>query len=59
MRKEIYQTFAKDLVKRGLAYPCFCSAEELDEIRKAQEAEKADMGYYGSMQSAEICPLKK
>ena len=48
MRKEIYQTFAKDLVKRGLAYPCFCSAEELDEIRKAQEAEKADMGYYGS-----------
>ncbi len=46
-RKEIYQTFAKDLVRKGLAYPCFCSAEELDAIRKEQEAKKADMGYYG------------
>ncbi len=46
-RKEIYQTFAKDLVRKGLAYPCFCSAEELDSIRKIQEEKKADMGYYG------------
>ncbi|MBQ7974639.1 MAG: glutamate--tRNA ligase, partial [Clostridia bacterium] len=36
MRKEIYQTYAKSLVEKGLAYPCFCSAEELDEIRKTQ-----------------------
>lgn len=46
-RREIYQTFAKELVRKGLAYPCFCTAEELDEIRKSQESEKADMGYYG------------
>ena len=31
-RKEIYQAFAKRLVEQGLAYPCFMSAEELDEI---------------------------
>ena len=47
MRKEIYQTYAKSLVERGLAYPCFCSAEELDEIRKTQEANKQNPGYYG------------
>ncbi len=38
-RKEIYQAFAKSLVEQGLAYPCFMTAEELDEIRAAQENE--------------------
>ncbi len=46
-RKEIYQVYVKDLVKKGYAYPCFVTAEELDEIRKAQEEAKVDIGYYG------------
>lgn len=46
-RKEIYQAYCKDLVKKGLAYPCFCSAEELDKVRTAQEADKITPGYYG------------
>lgn len=45
-RKEIYHVFAKNLVKQDLAYPCFCSAEELDEIRAAQENESVK-GYWG------------
>lgn len=45
-RKEIYQTYAKALVEQDLAYPCFCSAEELDEIRTAQENESTK-GYWG------------
>ena len=45
-RKEIYQAYAKNLVEQGLAYPCFCSAEELDEIRNAQENESIK-GYWG------------
>ena len=45
-RAEIYQTFAKSLTEQGLAYPCFCSAEELDEIRAAQENESIK-GYWG------------
>lgn len=45
-RKEIYQTIAKDLVANGLAYPCFCSPEELDTTRQAQEAEGVNKGYY-------------
>ncbi len=47
-RAEVYQTFVKDLVKKGLAYPCFCSEEDLDAIRKEQTDNKVDdIGYYG------------
>lgn len=46
-RKEIYQICAKELMKQGYAYPCFCTAEQLDEIRKEQEEKKEDIGYYG------------
>ena len=46
-RKEIYQTYAKDLVEKGLAYPCFCSADELNKIRERQEKLKIVPGYYG------------
>lgn len=45
-RKDIYQAYAKSLVEQGLAYPCFCSAEELEEIRAKQENEDIK-GYYG------------
>ena len=38
-RKDIYQCYAKSLVAQGLAYPCFMTPEELDEIRAAQENE--------------------
>ena len=46
-RAEIYKTFAKDLVKKGLAYPCFCTPEELNELREKQIAAKITPGYYG------------
>ena len=47
-RKEIYHAYAKYLVEKGLAYPCFCSKENLDETRKIQELNKERIGYYGS-----------
>ncbi|MCL2300113.1 MAG: glutamate--tRNA ligase [Firmicutes bacterium] len=46
-RKEIYHTYAKALVEQGLAYPCFCSAGELDALRGTQESEGVNKGYYG------------
>ena len=46
-RKEIYQAFAKHLIEEGKAYPCFCSEEEISEIRKNQERNKGRIGYYG------------
>ncbi|MDS0526054.1 glutamate--tRNA ligase [Clostridium sp. SHJSY1] len=47
LRKEIYSTFAKALVKKGLAYPCFCTPEELNSTREKQMAEKVTPGYHG------------
>lgn len=47
LRKEIYQTYAKQLVREGKAYPCFCSPEELEQIRSEQVAQKLTPGYYG------------
>ncbi len=47
-RVEIYQTVAKALVKQGLAYPCFCTADELSSMRQQQEKEgTAIWGYFG------------
>ena len=47
-RKEIYHAFIKYLIEIGRAYPCFCTKEELDEMREAQERSKVRTGYYGS-----------
>lgn len=47
LRKEIYQAYAKYLISQGKAYPCFCTQEELDEIRQKQESAKIRPGYYG------------
>ena len=46
-RREIYQTFAKDLISKGLAYPCFMSEEEIKEIREKQSDNKERIGIYG------------
>ena len=47
IRKDIYHVFCKKLVEEGLAYPCFCSADEISAIREDQEAKKLLPGYYG------------
>lgn len=46
-RKEIYQSYAKYLISQGKAYPCFCTPEDVEEIRAKQEAAKIRPGYYG------------
>ena len=46
-RKRFYHVFAKKLVKQGMAYPCFCTEDELVKMHEAQEAEKANFGYFG------------
>lgn len=46
-RKDIYHVFAKQLVSEGKAYPCFCTEDELSDIRKQQEEEKDNFGYFG------------
>ena len=46
-RIDIYNTFAKYLVENDYAYPCFCTSEDLEDIRKFQEETKDRIGYYG------------
>ena len=46
-RAEIYHVFAKKLVQEGMAYPCFCTEEELSAMREKQETAKQTTGYYG------------
>ena len=46
-RKEIYDIVLKEMIRRNKAYPCFCTEEELTELRKVQEVNKVRPGYYG------------
>lgn len=46
-RADIYKVCIKYLLEKGLAYPCFATQEELNEIRKRQEQMKIIPGYYG------------
>lgn len=47
LRKEIYQCYAKQLVSMGMAYPCFCSEDDLAKMRETQIEGKHNFGYYG------------
>ncbi|MBE6667990.1 MAG: glutamate--tRNA ligase [Ruminococcaceae bacterium] len=40
MRGSIYQTYAKQLVREGKAYPCFTTEEELEELSKVNKKEE-------------------
>jgi len=46
-RAEIYHAYAKELIKKGLAYPCFCTEEDLEKTREYQTENKLLPGYYG------------
>ena len=46
-RRDIYRTVIKQMIIDGSAYPDFCTPEDLDAIRKVQEANKVLPGYYG------------
>jgi glutamyl-tRNA synthetase len=46
-RTEIYREHAKQLVDGGHAYPCFCTSERLDVLRKEQMQNKTKLGYDG------------
>lgn len=46
-RADIYKIVIKELIKKGRAYPCFCSKSDLDELRLVQQANNVIPGYYG------------
>lgn len=58
-REEIYKTFVYDLINKGLAYPCFCTAQELGELREKQIKEKITPGYYGQYAKCRNMPTEE
>ena len=58
-RREIYHTFTKYLIEIGRAYPCFCTKEDLDDLRKHQEERKFRTGYYGRYAKCRILPIEE
>lgn len=46
-RAEVYHAYAKELIRQGLAYPCFCTEEDLENTREYQTENKLLPGYYG------------
>lgn len=57
-RKDIYHVYAKKLVSEGMAYPCFCSEEDLAASHAEQEAEKANFGYFGRWAKCRELPIE-
>lgn len=39
-RQDLYKKYAQQLVDKGKAYPCFCTPERLDEMRREQQQNK-------------------
>jgi len=46
-RSDLYRQHAGILLDKGAAYRCFCTAEDLDQMRKEREAKKLDSRYDG------------
>ena len=44
-RLGLYKKHVTELVQKGLAYPCFCSSERLDTLRKEKQALKLSTQY--------------
>ena len=47
-RREIYGKYAWELVEKGSAYPCFCTAERLAKVREEQLVRKENPRYDGT-----------
>ena len=51
-RNEIYSKLAEKLIDEGKAYPCFCTKDELEEMKARQEAEGVPTRYDGTWRDA-------
>lgn len=46
-RRDVYKQYVDELVARGLAYPCFCTDEELEAMKRDAEAKGLPPIYRG------------
>jgi glutamyl-tRNA synthetase len=47
-RREIYAQYAKELIEKGQAYPCFCTPDHLEKVRQEQMKRKENPHYDGT-----------
>lgn len=53
-RQEIYLQYAKQLLKEGKAYYCFCTAEDLEKARELQRQAKQPFRYAGTCREMSV-----
>ncbi len=60
-RHELYREYAHELIRRGLAYTCFCSPQRLEQLREEQKRKGAPQGYDGRCRNLppELCREKE
>lgn len=58
-RGDLYKQYAQRLVADGLAYPCFCSEEELEAKRQQMEAEGRPPQYDGTWRDADPAEVQR
>lgn len=60
LRGQIYQTYAKQLIREGKAYPCFTTEEELDEIQHTdKKAEMQNTDWHAAQERRETMLLRR
>ena len=58
-RTTLYQAEVQRLIDQGNAYPCFCSSERLDQVRKEQMANKETPRYDGHCLALEPAQIEE
>lgn len=58
-RAEIYHAYAKELIRKGLAYPCFCTEEDLEKRGSIRRKINCSPGITANLQSAETLRKRK
>lgn len=58
-RTTLYQAEVQRLIDQGNAYPCFCSSERLDQVRKEQMASKETPRYDGHCLALEPAQIEE
>lgn len=58
-RESLYKICAKQLIRQGKAYPCFCTEQELTDAHEKQAELKENFGYYGKWAKHRDLPLSE
>jgi len=58
-RQATHHAYADVLIRMKKAYPCFCTEERLQELRKKQQLEKRPTGYDGTCRDLDPADAKK